>query len=133
LVGGHRFDGRYNTFGKPTYVQTYTNQIQKFSLDNSGIQLSYSNYTIITDPVHLIRRDYNLLPQVFSDGTEGFTISSGVFQENVDLPFLYPVNITENDYTPITSFNQYLSNYHSARSCLYDSINKQMHAVFFVG
>lgn len=133
LVGGHRFDGRYNPFGNPTYTQTYTNQIRKFNIDNSGAQLSFSNYSAITDPVHLRRRDYNLLPQIFPNGEQGLTISSGVFQIDVDLPFLYPVDIIESGYTPITSFNQYLSHYHSAVACLYDSINNNMHSIFFGG
>lgn len=53
LVGGHRFDGRYNPMGNPTYTQTYTNKIKKFTLNNSGNQLSYANLTAVTDPVHL--------------------------------------------------------------------------------
>jgi hypothetical protein len=130
LVGGHRFDGRYNPMGMATYTQTYTNEIRKFKIDNSGSQLSYSDYSAIADPIHLRRRDYNLLPQIFPDGTEGYTISSGVFQINVDLPFLYPVDITETGYTAITSFNQYLNNYHSAFSCLYDSSANEMHTLF---
>ncbi len=113
LVGGHRFDGRYNPMGNPTFTQTYTNQIRMFSIDYSGTQLSYNNYSAITDAVHLRRRDYNLIPQIFPNGEEGLTISSGVFQINADLPFLYPVDITSSGHTPITSFNQYLSNYHS--------------------
>jgi hypothetical protein len=133
LVGGHRFTGRYNPMGNPTYTQQYTNQIRKFSIDNSGTQLSFGNYTTLTDQVHLHRRDYNLLPQVFPNGQQGFTVSSGVFQINADLPFLYPVDITENDYSPITTFNQYLSNYHSAVACLYDSANNNMHSLFFGG
>jgi hypothetical protein len=133
LVGGHRFDGRYNPMNNPTFTQTYANKIQKFTIDNSGTQLSYGNYDAITDAVHLHRRDYNLLPQIFSDGTAGYTISSGVFQANIDLPYLYPVDITEGGYTPVTSFNQYLSNYHSAKACLYDSLNNQMHSLFFGG
>lgn len=133
LVGGHRFDGRYNPMGNPTYTQTYTNQIRKFKINNTGSQLSFSGYTAITDPVHLHRRDYNLLPQVFPDGSQGFTISSGVFQINADLPFLYPVDITPNGYTPQTTFNQYLSNYHSAYACLYDSSSNAMHSLFFGG
>jgi hypothetical protein len=133
LVGGHRFDGRYNPMGNPTYTQEYTNQIRIFTIDNSGAQLSYGNYSAITDPVHLRRRDYNLLPQIFPDHEQGFTISSGVFQINVDLPFLYPVDIKQNGHTPITSFNQYLSNYHSAVACLYDSTSNNMHSLFFGG
>lgn len=133
LVGGHKFTGRYNPMGNPTYTQSYTNQIRKFSINNSGSQPVMSNYTTITDPVHLRRRDYNLLPQIFPDGSEGFTISSGVFQATVDLPFLYPVDIRTTGHTPVTTFNQYLSNYHSAFSCFYDSNANTMHSIFFGG
>jgi hypothetical protein len=133
LVGGHRFDGKYNPMNNPTFSQSYTNQIRKFSIDNSGDQLNFYNYSAITDPIHLRRRDYNLLPQVFPDRQHGFTISSGVFQIEEDLPFLYPVDIKENGYEPITDFNQYLSNYHSAVACLYDSTNNIMHSIFFGG
>ncbi|MFN3800546.1 hypothetical protein [Belliella pelovolcani] len=31
LVGGHRFDGRYNPMGNPTFTQTYTNQIKSLN------------------------------------------------------------------------------------------------------
>lgn len=133
LVGGHRFDGRYNPMNHNTFVQVYTNQLRKFSINNSGSAPVISNYSTITDGVHLHRRDYNLLPQIFPNGEEGYTISSGVFQPAVDLPFLYPVDITASGYTPQTSFNQYLSNYHSAFACLYDSVQNQMHTLFFGG
>lgn len=133
LIGGHRFDGRYNPMGNPTFTQNYTNQIRKFKLNNSSSQLSFSNYNTITDAVHLHRRDYNLLPYIYADGEEGLLISSGVFQINVDLPYLYPVEIRENSYTPITTFNQYLSNYHSATANLFDSLNNEMHSIFFGG
>lgn len=133
LIGGHRFDGRYNPMNNPTFTQTYSNQIRNFSIDNSGTQLSISNYEAITDAVHLHRRDYNLLPQIFPDSSQGYTISSGVFQINVDLPFLYPVDIKPEGYFPQTTFNQYLSNYHSAKSCLYDATENRMHNLFFGG
>jgi hypothetical protein len=133
LVGGHRFDGRYNPMNNPTFTQSYSNQIRKFTIDNSGTQLSISNYEAITDAVHLHRRDYNLLPQVFPNGELGYTISSGVFQINDNLPFLYPVDIKESGYIPQTSFNQYLSNYHSAVSALYDANENSMHSLFFGG
>lgn len=133
LVGGHRFDGRYNPMNNPTFTQTYSNQIRKFTIDNSGSQLSISNYEVITDAVHLHRRDYNLLPQIFPDGSQGYTISSGVFQINADLPFLYPVDIKADGHYPQTDFNQYLSNYHNAKSCLYDATENRMHNLFFGG
>lgn len=133
LVGGHRFDGRYNPMGNPTYTQTYVSGIKSFQINNSGSQLSISNYSVTTDQVHLHRRDYNLVPQIFPNGEQGYTISSGVFQVGIDLPFLYPVDVKLNGYTPQTTFNQYLSNYHSAKVALYDSINNVMHSIFFGG
>lgn len=133
LVGGHRFDGRYNPMNNPTFTQTYTNGIKKFTIDNSGSQLSINNYETIIDAVHLHRRDYNLVPQIFPNGEEGYMISSGVFQINVDLPFLYPVDIKSSGYFPQTAFNQYLSNYHSAKTSMYDAVNNRMHNLFFGG
>ena len=133
LVGGQKFDGRYNPMGHGTFIQEYTNQVRIFSVNNSNGQLSFHNYTSFTDPVHLRRRDYNLIPQIFPDRSEGYTISSGVFQQFEDLPFLYPVDIKENGYQPITGFNQYLNNYHSAKIALYDSLKNQMHTLFFGG
>jgi hypothetical protein len=133
LIGGHRFDGRYNPMGGATYTQQYTNQIQKFQLNNSGISPVLSNYSAITDPVHLRRRDYNLLPQIFPGGQEGYTISSGVFQSGSDLPFLYPVDITSDGYNPRTEFNQYLSHYHSAKVNLFESEKNENYSIFFGG
>lgn len=133
VVGGHRFDGRYNPMDNPTFTQTYSNSIRKFEIDNSGTQLSINNYVAITDAVHLHRRDYNLVPQVFPDGELGYTVFSGVFQINADLPFLYPVDIKASGHIPQTSFNQYLNNYHCGNSSLYDVSTNSMHNLFFGG
>jgi len=133
LIGGHVFTGRYNPMNNPTFTQTYLNKIQKFTIDNSGTQLSYANYSAVTDAIHLHRRDYNLVPQVFPNGEEGYTISSGVFQINANLPFLYPVDIKSSGYFPQTQFNQYLSNYHNGKVGLYDATANKMHSLFFGG
>lgn len=133
LVGGHRFDGRYNPMGHATYTQTYTNAIRKIPLKKSDGQWSLEPISEVYDPVHLHRRDYNLLPQIFPDGRFGYTIFSGVFQINEDLPFLYPVDVTAENYQPNTGFNQYLSNYHSASVAMYDTQSNSMHNLFFGG
>lgn len=133
LVGGHRFDGNYNPMGNPTYTQTYSNAIRRFRFNNSGATLSFLEDSSWVDPVHLHRRDYNLLPQVFPNGEMGYTISSGVFQVTADLPYLYPVDISASGYTPITAFNQYLSHYHTASVCLWDSLSNEMHSLLFGG
>lgn len=133
LVGGHRFDGRYNPMNNPTFTQTYQTKIQKFKINNSGAQPTFSDYEEIVDPVHLRRRDYNLLPQIYPDGTFGYMISSGVFQMSTDLPFLYPVEIKASGYEPKTAFNQYLSHYHGAKVALYDANENETHNLFFGG
>jgi hypothetical protein len=79
LVGGHRFDGRYNPMNNPTFTQTYTNESKNFKLIIRS-QLSITNYQMITDAVHLHRRDYNLLPQAFPDGSQGYTIYRAYFK-----------------------------------------------------
>lgn len=133
LAGGHRFDGRYNPMNNPTFTQTYTNAIRSFEIQNNGGELEALNYSELIDPVHLRRRDYNLLPQVFEDGTHGFTIFSGVFQINADLPFLYPVDFTSSAIVPRTEFSQYLNHYHSPCVALYDGDSGETHSLIFGG
>lgn len=133
LVGGHRFEGRYNPMNGPSFVQTYTNQIRKFSFQNSSNQLIFNYLDSITDPIHLHRRDYNLVPQIYPDGSFGYLISSGVFQVQADLPFLYPVEVNATGYRPVQQFNQYLSNYHSGKVAVFDAHHNEMHSLFFGG
>ncbi len=133
LVGGQRFDGRYNPMNNPTFTQTYHTKIQKFKINNSGATPTFSDYVVWIDAVHLRRRDYNLLPQIFPDGTFGYMISSGVFQLTTDLPFLYPVEIKADGYEAFTGYNQYLSHYHGAKLAMYDAENNESHNLFFGG
>ena len=133
LVGGQTFTGRYNPMNNPTFTQTYQSKIQKFTIDNDGTQLSFGNYEALSDAVHLRRRDYNLVPQVYPNGELGYMISSGVFQINADLPFLYPVDVKSSGYEPHTDFNQYLSNYHSGKIGLFNATDNAMHSLFFGG
>jgi hypothetical protein len=133
LVGGHRFDGRYNPMGNPTFTQTYTNSIKKFQLKNTSTTPEIINYVTIVDEVHLHRRDYNLVSMIFDNNEKGYLLSSGVFQYNEDLPYLYPVEIKSSGHTAITGFNQYLSNYHSSKVSFYDNQTQMSHALFFGG
>jgi hypothetical protein len=133
LVGGHRFDGRYNPMGHNTFTQTYTNQVRKFKVNRSGSVFSVAHLNSYTDTTELHRRDYNLSPQVFPDGKLGFTAFSGVFQKTVDLPYLNSVDIDTNGYSVNNNFSQYLNHYHCANFSAYDSISNKMHVVFFGG
>jgi hypothetical protein len=133
LVGGQRFDGRYNPMNNPTFTQAYTDSYKKFKLIQSNNQWQITDYEEVTDAVHLHRRDYNLVPQIYPDGSKGYMISSGVFQINANIPFLYPVDIKATGYEPQTNFNQLLSNYHGAHVELFSATNQKMHALFFGG
>jgi len=133
LVGGHRFDGRYNPMNNPTFVQTYVDGLKKFELSPVGQPLAVQNYHLSTDQVNLHRRDFNLLPHIYPNGDVGYLISSGVFQLNADLPFLYPVEIKSSGHTPVNGFSQYLSAYHSSKFSLFDSTSQTMHHLFLGG
>jgi len=136
LVGGHRFDGRYNPMGPdhgPGFSQTYTHQVRSFYYSWEGEEVAIDNYEEWTDDIHLRRRDYNLVPQILEGGVEGYMISAGVFQREADLPFLYPVDINAEGIRPRTEFNQYLSHYHSGKVGLFDGETQLMHSLFFGG
>lgn len=136
LCGGQFFEGRYNPMGPghgPGFIQEYTDEIRKFEINDDGNTLVIENYNAIHDTENLHRRDYNMSPQIFPNGGIGFTMFSGVFQEEIDLPFLNSVDITSSEYTVNNNFNQYLSQYHSAKIPIFDALNNTMHTIFFGG
>ncbi|MFK7949287.1 MAG: T9SS type A sorting domain-containing protein [Saprospiraceae bacterium] len=133
LAGGQKFTGRYNPMNGPSFVQEYTNSIKRFKIIDDGTNLNYQPLASWTDAMNLHRRDYNMLPQIFPNGSYGFTMFSGVFQHAVDLPFLNSVDFDSTGYQVNNSFSQFLNHYHSAKIAVYDSTNKAMHNVFFGG
>ena len=136
LAGGQYFEGRYNPMGPnhgPGFIQEYTDAIRQFKIEDDGTNLAIIEFSEVTDTDNLHRRDYNMAAQVFPNGEQGFTMFSGVFQHDVDLPFLNSVDITASGYTLNDDFNQYLSQYHSAHFPIYDETNNAMHTIFFGG
>ncbi len=136
LVGGQRFDGRYNPHGPdhgPGFSQQYTNQIRKFSVTEKNGELAIENYFAVTDTALLHRRDYNLLNQYDENGREILTIYSGVFQYNKELPFTTLIDITDDNHREVPSFNQQFSNYHSATLPAYDQKSRTLYSIFFGG
>lgn len=134
LVGGQRFDGRYNPHGPdhgPGFSQQYTNQIRKFNLIENNGQLSIENYSSVTDSLLLHRRDYNLLMQLDNDGKEMLSIYSGVFQYSKDVPFTTLIDIDENGYREVPGFNQQFSHYHTATFAAYNNKTKTMYSIFW--
>ena len=130
LVGGHKFDGQYNPINAPTFTQEYTDGLLRFKLDVHGKKIKVTKFHKVNDALHLHRRDFNLVSTKFSDGEQGYSLYSGVFQINKELPFLYPVEIRKKRHLPSFNFNQYLSNYHSTKFSA--RINGKM-LTFFLG
>lgn len=136
LCGGQYFKGRYNPMGPnhgPGFTQEYTNEIRTFKIKDDGTNLSIENYTSTEDGQNLHRRDYNMVPQIFPDGEKGFTMFSGVFQYDANIPWLNTVDIKEDSHKVNKDFNQLLSQYHSAKVPIYDADAKEMSTVFFGG
>ena len=136
LVGGQRFIGRYNPMGPdfgPGFIQEYTNAIRRFSVSDDGTSLSLIDYTETVDTANLHRRDYNLVPQVFPNGSNGYTAFSGVFQYAEDIPWLNTVDVDANGYAVVPDFEQLLNQYHTAHLPAYSSAANTMHTIFFGG
>ncbi len=136
LTGGHKFMGRYNPMGPdhgPGFTQLYTNSIRKFNILDDGETISVTHLPSIIDENNLHRRDFNVVPQIMNNGDEGLTAFSGVFQKNVDLPYLNSVNIESDGYAVNNSFIQHYNHYHCAHIPLYSELNNEMHTVFFGG
>lgn len=133
LVGGNTFTGRYNPTGNPTYTQTYTPDILRFTVNNSTDEPIIQLQDLVSDSEHLRRRDYNLVPYQFIDGRAGYLISAGVFKSGVNLPYLYPVEIDADGYYPVEDFEQLLSHYHSPKVSFYDEQTKELNMIFFGG
>lgn len=133
LIGGHRFDGRYNPMNNPTFTQEYTNAIRIFAIEDDGTTLSVAMTDSWIDEAAFHRRDYNVVPQIMPDGSEGLTAFSGVFQPNADLPYLNAVNIHPDAYAIQNDFAQYFNHYHCAHVALYDADENEMHSLFFGG
>ncbi|MFZ4056898.1 MAG: hypothetical protein ACOYKE_02115 [Ferruginibacter sp.] len=136
LVGGQRFDGRYNPHGPdhgPGFTQQYTNEIRSFELNFQNPILEISNYKSQYDSLNLHRRDYNLVPQIFNANSLGYTAFSGVFQYDKDLPFTNFVDIFKDTYKVSENFEQKLNHYHSAVIPIFSKKSNTMFTIFLGG
>jgi hypothetical protein len=133
LIGGHRFDGRYNPMNNPTFEQTYTNQVRIFELGFSDQQLKYRFLDSMYSHDLMHRRDFNVLPQIDRNGTEKLTAFSGVFQEDLDIPYINAIEIADTSMHAIPRFAQYYNHYHCASVSLFDRQKQQQHFLFFGG
>jgi hypothetical protein len=133
LAVGQQFNGRYNPMDMPTFTQEYTEAIRRFDLTDDGEEISVTWLEEWSDAAMLHRRDLNVVPQILPGGDEGFTLFSGVFQPDADIPFLDCVNITSDGPETQADFSQYYNHYHCATLQAYSASSDEMHTVFFGG
>jgi hypothetical protein len=145
LVFGQRFDGLYN----PQDVdndQQYTDEVRIFQIvDDGTTPPTITGYTTLTAPPPVAgdpqpnqfhRRDLNVVPAIRSNGQPGISVYGGVFT-TAFTPYLNPIYIDSAGGVISAnidrSFNQYMSQYDTARMVLFDAVRGSMHTVFFGG
>ena len=133
LIGGHRFDGRYNPMNGPSFTQQYTNAVRKFTLSGPPLNPQVTWLPALKDAQLLHRRDYNVLPQLDPQGKLSFTALSGVFKRTADLPYLNAVAIDSSSVKEIPGFRQYFNHYHAAHLPIYDTVSGAIHNLIFGG
>ena len=136
LLGGQKFMGRYNPMGPdhgPGFSQEYTNQVRRFTLNKDAGSWSVKHHAAYTDSAELHRRDYNAEAQILPSGTQAITMYSGVFKQDLDLPYLTAVHVNSSGYQVQNDFRQYYNHYHCAAIPLYSTRNQDMHTLFFGG
>lgn len=134
LVGGHRFDGRYNPMGPnngPGFSQTYSSAIRRFEVANDGVITWFEEWY---DASLLHRRDFNVLPSLdLTNMNEKLSVYSGVFQINDDIPYLNAVDVSANGYAEVNNFAQYYNHYHCATLPIYNPNLQKVEHYFFGG
>jgi hypothetical protein len=133
IYGGHRFEGRYNPMNGPSFVQTYSNALRSFEIQQNGPIPELTDYSEQIDTAKFHRRDFNLVPQIFPGGNYAYTAYSGVFRTDFDLPFTNAITTTIGESYEEQGFNQYLNHYHCAVVPVFLNDNDAMHNVFFGG
>jgi hypothetical protein len=131
ITGGHRFDGRYHPMNNSTFEQVYSSEVRRFQVDLSNRTVVH--LPALKDGEVLRRRDFNVLPSIEPDGKEGLIAFSGVFQKEVDLPYLNAVRIHSEGVKEVPGFAQYYNHYHCANVSAYNSKDGSMHYLFFGG
>jgi hypothetical protein len=115
----------------PGFEQDYTYEARRFTIVEAS-ELAVEFIDPLHDEMHMRRRDFNVVP-FFQDGKKGIIAYSGVFQPTSNVPWLYPVKITEEGIAADESFTQYFNHYHSASLPIYNQESDVMHTLFFGG
>ncbi|MBK8954956.1 MAG: hypothetical protein IPM34_05285 [Saprospiraceae bacterium] len=132
LVGGNYFEGKYSS-NSSNVKQIYTDAFVLFRLQETKDSLAYNILYKKTDDYNFHRRDFNMSPFIDRDGKEKMMVYSGVFQHNLDKPFLNTSVIDSIEVREIFDFDQKFCAYNCAKLNLFDGANNRSHQIFFGG
>lgn len=132
LVGGNYFEGKYSS-NSSNVKQLYTDAFTIFKLSQTQGSLQHEVVFKKTDDYNFHRRDFNLSSIIDADGKEKLMVYSGVFQYNVNRPFLNTSIIDHTEVEEIFDFDQKFCAYNCAKLSFYDQTNNRSHQVFFGG
>ncbi len=133
LLLGHNFAGRYDHVAGPLFTQVYSDRIKKFNIADNDTTITLSNFTYLTDTTNFHRRDFTSAPIVKPNGSFGIGVYGGVFQKNIDLPYLEPITIDAAGATVDMGYQQIMSQYTCAVLPIFDSLKQTMYTTFFGG
>lgn len=133
LFGGHDFSGDYTQIPSPMFTQIYTNNLRKFLINYDGVTLSAGDIEFVEDADNFHRRDLNFKPLMYPGEVQGLAAYSGVFQYDMNVPWLSNIYFTENEYTVNSEMQHRFSNYTCPVMTVYDSVSQISYATFFGG
>jgi hypothetical protein len=129
LVGGHRFDGRYNPRNGPSFVQAYSSEVRMFEWKHGKPHFLKH----VKDEELLHKRDYNLVKIPVAIGGYELLALSGVFQVDFDLPFQTTTRIAVDGSASLqANFRQFYNHYECPEIVVYDPTTKTSH-LFMMG
>ncbi len=134
LMFGQNFQGGYNG-GGASISQVYTNEIRSFNIIDSGSKLGISGFQAQRDPGNFRRRDGNLaVPTILPNGQQGITAFGGVFTAPAGSVFRQPIVVNSSGMARVDyNYQQYFTQYDSAKVALYDAKSKSMSTLLFGG
>jgi hypothetical protein len=132
LVFGQSFQGGYNG-SNASFSQIYTDEVRSFRIVDKGSTLAIANYVAQRDPVNFRRRDYNLVPTIVHGNKPALESLGGAFTPNGS-SFLKPIVIGPGGTAKVNyNYQQYFTQYNSARVSLYDAHTGSSAAILFGG
>lgn len=132
IVGGNYFEGKYSSNSSFTH-QFYTDAMYHIQWINTPDSFYHRVVFSKRDEYNFHRRDFNLNTIIDEDGLEKLMVYSGVFQYNLNKPFMNTALLDGQQVEEIFDFDHKFCAYNCSRLGLFEKKNNRFHQVFFGG